>query len=160
MNGKVCFFIGHRDTPDRVYPALEQAVEQLITQGVTEFYVGNHGSFDRMAARAVIAAKQLHPQVRLTMLLAYHPGERPVTLPPGFDGSLYPPGVENVPRRFAIPRANRWMVEHCTHLVAYVAHPASNAGKVVEWGRIQGKRVVELGESLAEEGLPIVWFRK
>ena len=160
MNGKVCFFIGHRDTPEHVYPALEQAVEQLITQGVTEFYVGNHGSFDRMAARGVIAAKQHHPQVRLTMLLAYHPGERPVTLPSGFDGSLYPPGMENVPRRFAIPRANRWMVGHCTPLVADVTHPARNAGKVVGWGRIQGKRVVELGESLVEEGLPIVWFRK
>ena len=135
-------------------------MKQLITQGVTEFYVGNHGSFDRMAARGVIAAKQRHLEVRLTMLLPYHPAEREVVLPAGFDGSLYPPGMENVPRRFAIPRANRWMVEHCTHLVAYVTHPASNAGKVVEWGRIQGKRVVELGESLAEEGLPIVWFRK
>lgn len=144
MNGKVCFFIGHRDTPEHVYPALEQAVEQLITQGVTEFYVGNHGSFDRMAARAVSAAKQGHPQVRLTMLLAYHPGERPVTLPPGFDGSLYPLGMENVPRRFAIPRANRWMVEHCTHLVAYVTHPASNAGKVVEWGIFKDKKVMKL----------------
>lgn len=146
MNGKVCFFIGHRDTPEHVYPALEQAVEQLITQGVTDFYVGNQGSFDRMAARAVIAAKQHHPQVRLTMLLAYHPGERPVTLPPAFDGSLYPPGMENVPRRFAIPRANRWMVEHCTHLVAYVTHPASNAGKVVEWGRKMGKEVRSLAD--------------
>lgn len=144
MNGKVCFFIGHRDTPEHVYPALEQAVEQLITQGVTEFYVGNHGSFDRLAARTVIAAKQRHPQVRLTMLLAYHPGERTVTLPSGFDGSLYPPGMENVPRRFAIARANRWMVEHCTHLVAYVTHPASNAGKVVEWGIFKDKKVMKL----------------
>ena len=144
MNGKVCFFIGHRDTPEHVYPALEQAVEQLITQGVTEFYVGNHGSFDRMAARGVIAAKQRHLEVRLTMLLAYHPGERPVTLPPGFDGSLYPPGMENVPRRFAIARANRWIVEHCTHLVAYVTHPASNAGKVVEWGIFKDKKVMKL----------------
>ena len=148
MNGKVCFFIGHRDTPEHVYPTLEQAVEQLITQGVTEFYVGNHGSFDRMAARAVIAAKQHHPQVRLTMLLAYHPGERPVTLPPAFDGSLYPPGMENVPRRFAIPRANRWMVEHCTHLVAYVNHPASKAGKVVEWGFSQKKMVLLLHKAM------------
>ena len=146
MEQKSCFFIGHRDTPEHVYPALEQAVEQLITQGVTHFYVGNHGSFDRMAARAVIAVKQGHPQVRLTMLLAYHPGERPVTLPPGFDGSLYPPGMEKVPRRFAIPRANRWMVEHCTHLVAYVTHPASNAGKVVEWGRKMGKEVRSLAD--------------
>lgn len=89
MNGKVCFFIGHRDTPEHVYPALEQAVEQLITQGVTEFYVGNHGSFDRMAARGVIAAKQRHLEVRLTMLLPYHPAEREVVLPAG-DGECSP----------------------------------------------------------------------
>lgn len=80
------------------------------------------------------------------MLLAYHPGERPVTLPSGFDGSLYPPGMESVPRRFAIARANCWMVEHCTHLVAYVTHPASNAGKVVEWGIFKGKKVMKLKE--------------
>ena len=53
MNGKVCFFIGHRDTPEHVYPALEQAVEQLITQGVTDFYVGNHGSCLLYTSRCV-----------------------------------------------------------------------------------------------------------
>ena len=146
MRDKTCFFIGHREAPESIYPELAQTVEQLIGQGVADFYVGNYGNFDRLAARVVIAAKQRHPQVRLTMLLAYHPGERPVTLPPGFDGSLYPPGMENVPRRFAIPRANRWMVEHCTHLVAYVTHPASNAGKVVEWGRKMGKEVRRLAD--------------
>ena len=144
MRDKTCFFIGHREAPESIYPELAQTVEQLIGQGVADFYVGNYGNFDRLAARAVIAAKQRYPQVRLTMLLAYHPGERPVTLPPGFDGSLYPPGMENVPRRFAIPRANRWMVGHCTHLVAYVTHPASNAGKVVEWGIFKDKKVMKL----------------
>ena len=139
-----CFFIGHREAPESVYPELAQTVEQLIEQGVTEFYVGHYGNFDRLAARAVTEAKQQRPEVRLTLLLPYHPTEREVILPSSFDGSLYPPGMENVPRRFAIPRANRWMVEHCTHLVAYVTHPASNAGKVVEWGRIKGKKVVEL----------------
>lgn len=136
-----CFFIGHREAPENIYPELAQTVEQLIEQGVTDFYVGHYGNFDRLAARAVIAAKQRHPEVRLTMLLPYHPAEREVILPSGFDSSLYPPGMENVPRRFAIARANRWMVEHCTHLVAYVTHPASNAGKVVEWGRRLTKEV-------------------
>ena len=151
MNGKVCFFIGHRDTPDRVCPALEQAVEQLITQGVTDFYVGNHGSFDRMAARAVIAAKQLHPQVRLTMLLAYHPGERPVTLPPGFDGSLYPPGMESVPRRFAIPRANRWMVEHASRLIAIFDGSPGGTAHTVRLAENQGLDICFLSpDSLAE----------
>ena len=136
-----CFFIGHREAPENIYPELAQTVEHLIDQGVTDFYVGHYGNFDRLAARAVIAAKQRHPEVRLTMLLPYHPAEREVILPSGFDSSLYPPGMENVPRRFAIARANRWMVEHCTHLVAYVTHPASNAGKVVEWGRRLTKEV-------------------
>ena len=136
-----CFFIGHREAPESIYPELAQTVEQLIEQGVADFYVGRYGNFDRLAARAVIAAKQQHPEVRLTMLLPYHPAERKVILPSGFDGSLYPPGMEKVPRRFAISRANRWMVEHCTHLVAYVTHPASNAEKVVERGRRLAKNV-------------------
>ena len=144
MRDKTCFFIGHREAPESIYPELAQTVEQLIGQGVADFYVGNYGNFDRLAARVVIAAKQQRPEVRLTMLLPYHPAEREVVLPPGFDGSLYPPGMENVPRRFAIPRANCWMVEHCTHLVAYVTHPASNAGKVVEWGIIKDKKVMKL----------------
>ena len=146
MESKSCFFIGHREAPESIYPELAQTVEQLIGQGVTDFYVGHYGNFDRLAAWAVITAKQRHPEVRLTMLLPYHPAERKVILPSGFDGSFYPPGMENIPRRFAIPRANRWMVEHCTHLVAYVTHPASNAGKVVEWGRRGSKKVIiELG---------------
>ena len=144
MRDKTCFFIGHREAPESIYPELAQTVEQLIGQGVADFYVGNYGNFDRLAARVVIAAKQQRPEVRLTMLLPYHPAEREVVLPPGFDGSLYPPGMESVPRRFAIPRANRWMVEHCTHLVAYVTHPASNAGKVVEWGIFKDKKVMKL----------------
>ena len=146
MGDKTCFFIGHREAPESIYPELIRTVEQLIEQGMTDFYVGHYGNFDRLAAWAVITAKQRHPEVRLTMLLPYHPAERKVILPSGFDDSFYPPVMENIPRRFAIPRANRWMVEHCTHLVAYVTHPASNAGKVVEWGRRGSKKVIiELG---------------
>lgn len=141
MKSKSCFFIGHREAPESIYPELAQTVEQLIEQGVTDFYVGHYGNFDRLAARAVIAAKRQHPEMRLTLLLPYHPAEREVILSSGFDGSLYPPGMEEVPRRLAIPRANRWMVEQCIHLVAYVTHPASNARKVVEWGRKLRKAV-------------------
>ena len=38
---RTCFFIGHREANERVLPALEQAVEQLIVEsGVTDFVVG------------------------------------------------------------------------------------------------------------------------
>lgn len=136
MEQKRCFFIGHRDTPETVKPVLQAAVEQHIVEyGVTEFLVGRYGVFDRMAAECVIAAKKQYPQVVLTLLLPYHPGERKVTLPIGFDGSLYPSGQENVPRRVAIVRANHYAVDVSGYIIAYAKHPGSNARKMYECAR-------------------------
>ena len=136
MGGKSCFFIGHRETSEEVYPELYAAVEQHIVEyGVTEFIVGHYGGFDRLAAKAVIEAKKTHPGVVLTLLLPYHPAERPVDPPEGFDGTYYPPGMERVPRRVAIVRANRYMVDHVDYLIAYAWHPASSARELVEYAQ-------------------------
>ena len=110
MNGKSCFFIGHRETSEAIYPALYAVVEQHILEyGVTEFIVGYYGGFDRLAASAVKAAKHLYPDVKLILLLPYHPAERPIPTPDGFDSTFYPPGMESVPRKIAIVRANRML---------------------------------------------------
>ena len=141
MTGATCFFIGHRETGDELIPALTAAVERHITEyGVTSFMVGRYGNFDKLAARAVIDAKKRHPEVTLTLLLPYHPFDRPTPTPKGFDGTFYPPGMETVPKRVAIIQANRHMVEHSTHLIAYAWHPASNARALVEHARIWGRK--------------------
>ena len=141
MIGATCFFIGHRETGDELIPALTAAVERHITEyGVTSFIVGRYGNFDKLAARVVIDAKKRHPEVTLTLLLPYHPFDRPTPTPKGFDGTFYPPGMETVPKRVAIIRANRYMVEHSTHLIAYAWHPASNARALVEHAQIWGRK--------------------
>ena len=133
---KSCFFIGHREASSEVLPALREAVERhIVDYGVTEFIVGNYGGFDRVAAKAVIEAKTLHPQITLTLLIPYHPAERPIDPPPGFDGSFYPPNMEKVPRRFAISKANRYMVDHTDYLIAYAWHPASNAWNLMDYAK-------------------------
>ncbi|MBR5572140.1 MAG: hypothetical protein IKV99_05805 [Oscillospiraceae bacterium] len=138
---KRCFFIGHRETGEEIFPLLLREVEKHITAyGVTEFVVGNYGGFDRMAARAVIDAKQRHPHVSLSLLLPYHPAEHPVVLPAGFDDSYYPDGMEHTPRRFAIVQANRRMISCSDYLIAYVWHPASNAEKILNYAQRQEQR--------------------
>ena len=145
---KSCFFIGHREASSETLPALAEAVEKHITEyGVMEFIVGNYGGFDHMAAKAVIEAKVRHPEIMLSMLLPYHPAERPVELPRGFDSSFYPPGMETVPRRFAIVRANQYMVDHVDYLIAYAWHPASNARDLTEYAQKRGCHITNLGES-------------
>lgn len=133
---KTCFFIGHRNTPDTVLPALTQEVERHIVEyGVTDFVVGHYGRFDALAAQTVIDAKKRHPPVTLTMLLSYHPAERPVAAPEGYDGTLYPPGMERAPRRLAIVRANHWMLCNSGYLIAYVRHPSNGSREVLEAAR-------------------------
>jgi len=142
---KSCFFIGHREASDEVLPALTEAIERHIVEyGVTEFIVGNYGGFDRMAAKAVRAAKERYPGITLLLLIPYHPALRPVALPQGFDNTYYPPGMERVPYKLAIVRANRYLVDHVEHLIAYAWHPASNARNLAEYAqrRKEGKPVV------------------
>ena len=141
MQTSTCFFIGHREAPEALLPLLMDEVERHITEyGVTSFVVGHYGHFDALAARAVMTAKQRHPEVTLTLLLPYHPFDHPIPTPEGFDGTFYPPGMETVPKRIAIVRANRYMVENSSHLIAYAWHPASNALELVEYAQRMGHR--------------------
>ena len=141
---KSCFFIGHRDAPEVIYPQLLAEVERHIAElDVTEFIVGHYGGFDCLAAKAVIAAKQRHPNISLLLLLPYHPAEQSIEIPAGFDNTYYPPGMEKVPRRLAIVQANRYVVDHVDYLIAYAWHPASNARELVKYaaGRCRNTKI-------------------
>lgn len=141
MKGKSCFFIGHREASSELLPILSQTVEKHISEyGVTEFIVGGYGGFDHLAGKAVISLKQNYPQITLSLLIPYHPAERPIETPPGFDNTYYPPGMEKVPRKLAIVRANRYMVDHVDYLIAYTWHPASNARDLVEYAKKREQR--------------------
>lgn len=98
MNGKSSFFIGHRETSDNVLLVLQEAINRhIVCYGVTEFIVGHYGDFGDLAAKAIITAKQLHQEITPSMLIPYHPAERPTKRPKNFDNTYYPPGMEDIP---------------------------------------------------------------
>ena len=145
---KTCFFIGHREADERLLPELMSVVERwIIEEQVSCFYVGGYGGFDRIAASAIKRSKQNHPEITLMLVLPYHPAERPVEIPHGFDGTYYPEGMEKVPRRFAIVKANEIMVNTSDWLIAYVRHGASNSRKILEYAQHRGNiRIVRIGK--------------
>lgn len=145
-----CFLFGHRDTPQGLKPEIENAVERHYQQyGVRCFYVGCYGAFDRMAVSAVKAVKSRHRDIVLNLLLPYHPAERTVSVPEGVDGTFYPL-VEKVPRRYAIVKANRFMIKSCDTIICYVKH-TGNARELLECARRLEKRGIIHVENLAEE---------
>ena len=125
-----CFLIGHRDAPEDIYAKLREAVaDHIAKHGVTDFVVGHYGRFDSMAARAVREEKVRYPEVTLTLLLPYYPYTYDTDK---YDGSFYPPGMEAVPKPYAIVRANQYMLRHSDYLICYCRGYPGNTRSLVE----------------------------
>ena len=80
-----------------------------------------------------------HRIYRRNQPLPYHPFDHPIQTPKGFDGTFYPPGMETVPKKAAIVQANRYMVDTCGYLIAYVWRSGSNALELTDYARRKGK---------------------
>ena len=61
-----CVFTGHREL-DKDFSAkkLKKAIEDVIQEGITDFYNGMAKGFDLAAASAVLKLKKKYPQIRL-----------------------------------------------------------------------------------------------
>lgn len=139
---KSCFFIGHRDAGEAIFPLIEKEIERHIVEyGVEEFIVGQYGRFDGMAARAVKRIKEKVPGIKLILLQAYLKNK---PLPEDFDGSVYPEGLELMPRQYAILRANRAMVDRCEYMIAYVHRSFGGAWSCLKYARKRNVRIVNL----------------
>lgn len=90
----------------------------------------------------------------LKLLLPYHPYDQPMPIPEGFDDSCYPPDMESVPKRFAIVRANQYMIRASTHLIAYALFSGGGAGGLVEYARKREERGLIRVENLAQKMRP------
>lgn len=85
------------------------------------------------------------------MLLPYHPFDHPIPVLMGHGSIFYPPGLEDVPKKYAIVRANRHMVEHSGHLIAFTWHTASNSRELVEYAKYREKKCLIYVRNLADE---------
>ena len=137
----VCTFFGHRDLYEDVSAPLYQAIQRLIEKGVTTFYVGHNGAFDRAVLGALKKMKTAYPHIQYAVVLAYLPTERQD------EPTVYPEGLEQVPRRFAIDRRNRWMVKHADVVITYVHSDLGGAAKFHTLALRQGKTVINLAEN-------------
>ena len=144
-----CFFIGHRNAPETLRPLLDAAVERHIAEyGVTEFVAGHYGRFDYMAAAAVRTAKTRHPDITLVLLLPYYPFPYDTE---GYDSTYYPEGMENVPKPFAIVRANEYMIRASDYLICYDRGRIGKTRDFVELARKRERKGLIHVENLAEK---------
>jgi len=136
-------FCGHSKLSDHdiIQDQLTQELRSLLEQGSHKFYLGGYGAFDLLAAKVLHELKAEYPELESILILPYLDRQEDVSL---YDGTIYPP-LENVPKRFAISRRNRWMVEMADMVIAYVDHDWGGASKTLEYAVKKGLRIINLG---------------
>ncbi len=140
-----CTFFGHRNTPREVENKIKEVLDTLIkNQCVSEFYVGDNGSFDSMVYRVLESLKQEYPHIRFAKVLAYLPTVKEEINTTDYSNTVFPEGLENVPPRFAIDKRNRWMVDQADIVVVYVKYSTGGAVKFAELAKRKGKTVINL----------------
>ncbi len=142
----ICTFFGHKDAPSALIPLLRAVMLDLIKiQGVRQFFVGNQGNFDSMALKLLKEFEKTY-SVTYDVVLAYLPKKSD----PFFEAyhTVFPEGIETVPRRFAIEYRNKWLIEHSDIIITYVEHSFGGAAKFKALAEKKGKKVVELSPRL------------
>ena len=140
---KTCCFFGHREVTHNIRDKLTSIIEKLITEdGVIDFYVGNQGQFDWMVYSVLKELKAKYPQIRYTVVLAYMPDEHIKEL--YGEDTLFPDGMENVPKKFAISKWNDWMIQQSDVVVCYVYKVTGGAAKFREKVGKKGIRVIDV----------------
>lgn len=140
-----CAFFGHRDTPFEAEAVLQQLLTQLVKEeNVCLFYVGNNGNFDKLVLNCLKKLTLRFPYIQIFVVLAYLPKSQII------DGdfinlnTIFPEGLENVPKKFAISYRNKWIVDHADLVISYVNKPFGGAFKYSELASKKGKKVINI----------------
>lgn len=143
----VCTFFGHGDCPESIAPLLRSTIESLIRDNsVTMFYVGNHGHFDALVRSALRELREKYSEVEYAVVLAYMPKEKDTFGNTDFSDTMFPEGIENAPRRFAISWRNKWMLRQFEYVITYITHSWGGAAQFAALAEKQHKTVYNLAE--------------
>lgn len=136
----VCSFFGHRNAPHGLEPELIGCIKKLIMENNAKvFYVGTQGEFDRIVWNTLSILKNKYPHINCYKVLAYLPTNKEY----GGEDTIYPEGLETVPRKLAIIKRNEWMINNSDMIVSYVRH-SGGADTFVDLARRKGKFIVEI----------------
>lgn len=117
-------------------------IDLIENKGVTQFYSGFRGDFDRFCSFTVYELKTTYTNIKNIMVLSYMPYKEFV-LPKCFDDSIYLL-ERSVPKRLAIIETNKCLVDKVDFIVAGVITHGGGAYAAIEYAYKRKKPIISL----------------
>ena len=139
-----CTFIGHKDCPQEIKEKLCETVEDLIVNSdVRRFYVGTHGSFDRLVYKVLCDFESKY-EIEIIVVLSYLYHKKDVYY--DLSKTVFPEEVDKADKKYAIVRRNEFMIKRSQVLVCYVNNMVSNSYKYMTQASKKGLRIINISD--------------
>ena len=143
-------FCGHSDFlfSDDVKQQLKNIfVSEIRKKPTCKFYLGGYGDFDSLCLRTLRELKKEFQSIELIFITPYIDKNysKLEFAKYHYDDVIFPP-LESVPRKFAILKRNKWMVEEADLVIASVKYSWGGAAKTLEYAKRKNKTIINLAE--------------
>lgn len=152
-----CCFTGHRRLPkdktQHIVKRLDQEVETLISQGVTDFISGGALEFDQIAASLIVSKKERGSNIRLMFALPCRNQDERWSLEQKrayqellsvADEIIY---VSEDYTDDCMKKRNQYMVDRSDYCICALLHGHSGTGQTVNYARKKGHYIMNTAKN-------------
>ena len=124
--------------------------ELIENENVVEFWVGNYGDFDKLAAKVIRDLKEKYCHIKLNLVIPYITAE--INLYKEFfyknyDNILIADIPPKSPKKTQILKCNQYMIDNSFCLIAFVKNTFGGASKTLEYAKKQKNiKIINIAE--------------
>lgn len=143
-------FIGHRQVFTRdIRKRLCEAIQEEIDMGCTDFIMGAHGEFDKIALSACREARRIYNELKIEVVLTSQKNLNKIDefdISPYSDVKTFMYDIEHAYYKQQIIVSNRKMIDECDTLICYVDTSVlrSGARRALQYAEKRGLKIVNL----------------
>lgn len=149
---KRCCFCGHSDIfyNEEIRNRIRvKAKDLILNHNVTEFWVGNYGSFDRCCSSVIRELQKTYKGIKLELVIPYitkEIDEYRELYYKDYDDILMADIPLNTPKRFYIIKGNEYVVDNCDYVICYVERHYGGAYRTFTYAKRKKKEIFNLAE--------------
>ena len=156
MKSKTCCFSGHRKLPkdkiEHIVKRLDREIDNLISQGVTDFISGGAIGFDQLAASLIIAKKEMGNDIRLIFAL---PCKNQDELWNTEQKKLYRNLLTEADEVICsseeyvdgcMKKRNQYMVNRSSYCICALLHQLGGTDQMVKYAKQTGLRIINVAD--------------
>lgn len=139
MKENAAVFIGQSDVFEL---DIELLTKEITMNGITTFYSGKMGGFDRVSSGVVHRLKNTYTHIKNYLVIPYlsfNVFDKKI-----FDEIIFPEQLEGVSYKAAISRRNKYMIEQSGTAICFVKHSVGGSAKSLEIAVKKGLNIVHI----------------